>query len=159
MVCNRLRQASGDDRYWAPLDQREKSLARSIMQSIYVPFGESPHAVHNGLHLTVYIELLLYDRMALLLDVWYALLVLRGKLCLGILTHRQDRTAPRHPLPRFPGLPHHLHGQARFQHAADRSHLPRHRHRHDHSRLQPAFMEPVSPLLPSHAHTLTILQI
>ncbi|EPT01658.1 hypothetical protein FOMPIDRAFT_1036148 [Fomitopsis schrenkii] len=54
----RLRKTSGDGRFWAPLDRREKSLARSIMQSIYVPF-----------------ELLLYDRMVLLLDAWTALLL------------------------------------------------------------------------------------
>ncbi|KAH9928371.1 MFS general substrate transporter [Fomitopsis serialis] len=54
----KLRKTSGDDRYWAPLDRREKSLSRSILESIYVPF-----------------QLILYDRMALLLDVWTALLL------------------------------------------------------------------------------------
>ncbi|TFY64358.1 hypothetical protein EVJ58_g2689 [Rhodofomes roseus] len=54
----KLRKTTGDNKYWAPLDKRDKSISRSILESIYVPF-----------------ELLLYDRMALLLDIWTALLL------------------------------------------------------------------------------------
>ncbi|KAI4293656.1 MFS general substrate transporter [Schizophyllum commune Loenen D] len=54
----RLRKSTGDDRYWAPLDRTHKSLAHSIAVSCYKPF-----------------QLLLFDRMALLLDIWTALLL------------------------------------------------------------------------------------
>lgn len=54
----RLRKTTGDDRYWAPLDRQHKSLAHSMAISIYKPF-----------------QLLLFDRMALLLDIWTALLL------------------------------------------------------------------------------------
>ncbi|EKM59644.1 uncharacterized protein PHACADRAFT_137679 [Phanerochaete carnosa HHB-10118-sp] len=54
----KLRNQTGDDRYWAPLDHRQHSLARSLMLSCYVPF-----------------ELLVVDQMALLLDLWSALIL------------------------------------------------------------------------------------
>lgn len=74
----KLRKTTGDHRYWAPLDRRPHSLTHSILISCYVPF-----------------ELLLVDRMALLLDLWYVTLVActcssltyccRSALILGIL--------------------------------------------------------------------------
>ncbi|KAG8215543.1 major facilitator superfamily domain-containing protein [Butyriboletus roseoflavus] len=53
----RLRKATGDS-YYAPLDKVQGSLARSVMVSCYRPF-----------------QLLLFDRMVLLLDIWNALLL------------------------------------------------------------------------------------
>ncbi|KAI0700693.1 major facilitator superfamily domain-containing protein [Cytidiella melzeri] len=55
--ANKLRKATKDPRYYASLDRREGSLTRAIMISCYRPF-----------------ELLLLDRMNLLLDLWCALL-------------------------------------------------------------------------------------
>ncbi|KAJ7304629.1 major facilitator superfamily domain-containing protein [Mycena albidolilacea] len=54
----RLRKETGDQTYWAPLDRHDTSLARSLLLSCYVPF-----------------KLLIFDRMALLLDIWNALLL------------------------------------------------------------------------------------
>ncbi|GJE84696.1 MFS general substrate transporter [Phanerochaete sordida] len=54
----KMRKQTGDERYWAPLDRRPHSLARSLALSCYVPF-----------------ELLIVDQMALLLDIWSALLL------------------------------------------------------------------------------------
>ncbi|KAJ6498747.1 major facilitator superfamily domain-containing protein [Mycena sanguinolenta] len=54
----RLRKETGDETWWAPLDRRETSLAWSLVMSCYVPF-----------------KLLIFERMALLLDTWNALLL------------------------------------------------------------------------------------
>ncbi|KAF8657569.1 hypothetical protein AX14_007857, partial [Amanita brunnescens Koide BX004] len=54
----RLRSKTGESRYWSEYDQNEHNLPRAILRSIYVPF-----------------QLLLTDRMALLLDTWTALLL------------------------------------------------------------------------------------
>ncbi|KAK7018861.1 RNA polymerase II-associated protein [Favolaschia claudopus] len=54
----KLRQESGDSKYWAPLDRRETTLTRLLVLSCYVPF-----------------KLLIFERMALLLDTWNALLL------------------------------------------------------------------------------------
>ncbi|KAJ7267696.1 MFS transporter [Mycena haematopus] len=54
----KLRRETGDESYWAPLERRDRSLARSLMLSCYVPF-----------------KLLIFERMALLLDTWNALLL------------------------------------------------------------------------------------
>ncbi|KAJ7502432.1 major facilitator superfamily domain-containing protein [Mycena galericulata] len=56
--AHQLRKASGDPTYWAPLDRHEFSFTRSLMLSCSVPF-----------------KLLFVDRMALLLDIWTALLL------------------------------------------------------------------------------------
>ncbi|CAA7261303.1 unnamed protein product [Cyclocybe aegerita] len=48
-----LRKFSGNQRYWAPLEREVKDIAESIAISCLKPF-----------------ELLIYDRMALLLDIW-----------------------------------------------------------------------------------------
>lgn len=56
--ARRLRKTTGDAGYHAPLDRVEGSLASAILISCYKPF-----------------QLLLFDRMALLLDVWNALLL------------------------------------------------------------------------------------
>ncbi|KAJ7141175.1 major facilitator superfamily domain-containing protein [Mycena epipterygia] len=56
--AQRLRQTTGDQSYWAPLDRHDISLTRSLLLSCYVPF-----------------KLLSFDRMALLLDIWDALLL------------------------------------------------------------------------------------
>ncbi|KAF7315940.1 RNA polymerase II-associated protein [Mycena indigotica] len=54
----RLRKETGDNNYWAPLDRRETSMSRMLYLSCTVPF-----------------KLLLFDRMALLLDTWTAVLL------------------------------------------------------------------------------------
>ncbi|TCD65444.1 hypothetical protein EIP91_002657, partial [Steccherinum ochraceum] len=54
----KLRKTTGDQRYWAPLDQRHTSMLYSILMSCYVPFK----------HLAL-------DRMALLLDFWSAIVL------------------------------------------------------------------------------------
>ncbi|KAJ7782471.1 MFS general substrate transporter [Mycena maculata] len=56
--ARRLRKDTGDQTYWAPLDRRDTSFGRSLLLSCYVPF-----------------KLLIFDRMALLLDTWTALLL------------------------------------------------------------------------------------
>ncbi|KAF8342501.1 MFS general substrate transporter [Amanita rubescens] len=54
----RLRSETGDSRYWSEYDKTEHTLLQATVRSIYVPF-----------------QLLLTDRMALLLDTWTALLL------------------------------------------------------------------------------------
>ncbi|KAJ6538832.1 major facilitator superfamily domain-containing protein [Mycena vulgaris] len=56
--AHKLRKDTGDQAYWAPLDRRDTSLTRSLLLSCYVPF-----------------KLLIFDRMALLLDTWNAFLL------------------------------------------------------------------------------------
>ncbi|KAH9476477.1 Efflux pump atB [Psilocybe cubensis] len=53
----RLR-SEGESRYWAPLERQETNLSRAIMISCYRPF-----------------QLLLFDQMALLLDLWNAVIL------------------------------------------------------------------------------------
>ncbi|KAF8342500.1 MFS general substrate transporter [Amanita rubescens] len=54
----RLRSKTGDSRYWSEYDMTEHNLAQAILRSIYVPF-----------------QLLLTDRMVLILNTWTALLL------------------------------------------------------------------------------------
>ncbi|KAF7798663.1 hypothetical protein EIP86_009887 [Pleurotus ostreatoroseus] len=56
--AKKLRKATGDSRYYAPLDHREISMVRAVLKSCWTPF-----------------KLLLLDRMALLLDIWTALVL------------------------------------------------------------------------------------
>ncbi|KAG1763907.1 major facilitator superfamily domain-containing protein [Suillus placidus] len=56
--ARRLRESTGDPKFYAPLDRREGSLASAIIVSCRTPF-----------------QLLLFDRMALLLDSWNALIL------------------------------------------------------------------------------------
>ncbi|KAH9475002.1 Efflux pump atB [Psilocybe cubensis] len=55
--ANKLRQ-TGESRYWAPLERQVSSMARKILISCYRPF-----------------QLLFFDQMALLLDIWSALVL------------------------------------------------------------------------------------
>ncbi|PPQ97319.1 hypothetical protein CVT26_006637 [Gymnopilus dilepis] len=57
----RLRRTTGDARYWCPMEREQKNLVTAIVISCYRPF-----------------ELLLFDRMAFLLDLW-------SSMVLGIL--------------------------------------------------------------------------
>ncbi|KAJ3830022.1 MFS general substrate transporter [Lentinula raphanica] len=59
-----LRKSTGDENYWAPLDRSDLSLSRAILISCYRPF-----------------ELVILERMALLLNIWCA----STSLILGIL--------------------------------------------------------------------------
>ncbi|KAJ7813864.1 MFS general substrate transporter [Mycena olivaceomarginata] len=73
----RLRKETGDQTYWAPLDRHDTSLARSLLLSCYVPFSTFTSLVYR-FPLTCSTptqELLIFDRMALLLDIWNALLL------------------------------------------------------------------------------------
>ncbi|EIW83607.1 MFS general substrate transporter [Coniophora puteana RWD-64-598 SS2] len=54
----RMRKETGDGRFYAPLDRRDGSLVGAIFVSCYKPF-----------------ELMIYERMALLLNIWTALLL------------------------------------------------------------------------------------
>ncbi|KAF8659474.1 hypothetical protein AX16_001841 [Volvariella volvacea WC 439] len=56
--ARRLRRITGDSRYWSPLDKAEQRLSRAILISCYKPF-----------------QLMFYDRMALLLNIWTALIL------------------------------------------------------------------------------------
>ncbi|KAJ4475524.1 MFS general substrate transporter [Lentinula aciculospora] len=49
----RVRKSMGDDNYWAPLDKQDKNMATAMLVSFYKPF-----------------ELIFYERMALLLNLW-----------------------------------------------------------------------------------------
>ncbi|KAK7046011.1 hypothetical protein VNI00_007006 [Paramarasmius palmivorus] len=53
-----LRKRTGDDKYWAPLDKQENNLTKAIMVSCYKPF-----------------ELIVYDRMILLLNTWTSVIL------------------------------------------------------------------------------------
>ncbi|KIK70121.1 hypothetical protein GYMLUDRAFT_151768 [Collybiopsis luxurians FD-317 M1] len=54
----RLRKTTGDDKYFAPLEQEDINLGHAILVSCYKPF-----------------QLVLYDRMALLLNTWTSLIL------------------------------------------------------------------------------------
>ncbi|KZV88124.1 MFS general substrate transporter [Exidia glandulosa HHB12029] len=54
----RLRKETGDDRYYAPLERSNKTLFGSIKASCIIPF-----------------QILLHERMALLLDLWSSLVL------------------------------------------------------------------------------------
>ncbi|EMD41088.1 hypothetical protein CERSUDRAFT_111661 [Gelatoporia subvermispora B] len=56
--ARRLRKQTGDDRYYAPIERQDKSVYRMILLSCYVPF-----------------KLVLFDRMALALDIWTSLVL------------------------------------------------------------------------------------
>ncbi|QRV91610.1 major facilitator superfamily transporter [Ceratobasidium sp. AG-Ba] len=56
--ARRLRKTTGEDRWWAPLERSDRSLVWTIIVSCYKPF-----------------EILLYEPMALLLDIWCSLLL------------------------------------------------------------------------------------
>jgi MFS family permease len=56
--ARRLRESTGDPKFYAPVDRREGTLTSAILVSCYKPF-----------------QLLLFDRMALLLDSWNALIL------------------------------------------------------------------------------------
>ena len=74
----RLRKTTGDSRYYAPLDVQEISMLRAVMISCYTPFSESNSLLaycHSVAHLCFPAELLSLDRMALLLDLWTALIL------------------------------------------------------------------------------------
>ncbi|KAF8920630.1 MFS general substrate transporter [Mucidula mucida] len=54
----RLRKTTGNAKYWAPLDRQNKNLLHAVVVSCYTPF-----------------QLMVYDRMALLLNIWTALIL------------------------------------------------------------------------------------
>ncbi|KAG9217484.1 hypothetical protein CCMSSC00406_0008596 [Pleurotus cornucopiae] len=56
--AERLRKSTGELRYYAPLEKSDRSLFMAILVSCYKPF-----------------QLILFDQMALLLDVWSALIL------------------------------------------------------------------------------------
>ncbi|KAF9553357.1 MFS general substrate transporter [Agrocybe pediades] len=51
-------RADKDTRYWAPLDRKEGSLVQAILRSCYTP-----------------LKLVIFDRMALLLDLWTSMIL------------------------------------------------------------------------------------
>ncbi|KAJ8079688.1 hypothetical protein AAF712_011828 [Marasmius tenuissimus] len=54
----KLRELHADEKYWSPLDREQKHIGRSILISCYKPF-----------------QLIMYDRMALLLNTWTAVIL------------------------------------------------------------------------------------
>ncbi|KAF8890945.1 major facilitator superfamily domain-containing protein [Infundibulicybe gibba] len=56
--AHRMRKSTGVSSYWAPLDLEEKNLVRAIAISCYKPF-----------------QLIFFDRMALLLNLWNSLIL------------------------------------------------------------------------------------
>ncbi|KAJ3795029.1 MFS general substrate transporter [Lentinula aff. detonsa] len=54
----KLRKSTGDESYWAPLDKQDKNVAKAMLISFYKPF-----------------ELIFYERMALLLNLWTSLVL------------------------------------------------------------------------------------
>ncbi|KAF8956847.1 major facilitator superfamily domain-containing protein [Flammula alnicola] len=56
--AERLRAKTGDPRYWAPLERQEKNIGRAIVISCYRPF-----------------QLLMFDHMAFLLDLWTSVIL------------------------------------------------------------------------------------
>ena len=72
MGC-RLRSSTGDSRYYAPLDRRQGSLLNMIIVSCYRPFGKqfSRYASSETLADRLVVELLIFDTMCLLLNLWY----------------------------------------------------------------------------------------
>ncbi|KAG9079332.1 hypothetical protein FS749_008603 [Ceratobasidium sp. UAMH 11750] len=56
--ARKLRKATGEARWWAPLEKSNRSITRSIIVSCYKPF-----------------EILAFEPMALFLDIWCALLL------------------------------------------------------------------------------------
>lgn len=70
-ATDRLRKSTGDPKFFAPLDRREGSLTSSILISCYTPFRKSSGAIFSVISNDACPpELLLFDRMALLLDSW-----------------------------------------------------------------------------------------
>jgi MFS family permease len=53
----KIRKSTGDANYWAPLDKRTETMSQAIVVSIYRPF-----------------QLVFYEQMALLLNLWTALI-------------------------------------------------------------------------------------
>ncbi|KAI0812553.1 major facilitator superfamily domain-containing protein [Irpex lacteus] len=56
--AKKLRKATGDDKYWAPVDRRKETILHAMIMSCYIPF-----------------KLLATDYMALLIDLWAALIL------------------------------------------------------------------------------------
>ncbi|KAJ3837536.1 MFS general substrate transporter [Lentinula raphanica] len=54
----RIRKSTGDANYWAPLDKQDKNIAEAMLISFYKPF-----------------ELIFYERMALLLNLWTSMVL------------------------------------------------------------------------------------
>ncbi|KAJ3874792.1 MFS general substrate transporter [Lentinula edodes] len=54
----RIRKSTGEEAYWAPLDKQDKDVMKAMLVSFYKPF-----------------ELIFYERMALLLNLWTSLVL------------------------------------------------------------------------------------
>jgi hypothetical protein len=73
----RLRKSTGKPDYYAPLELNDTSIVNAILISCYKPFRTwavpfLPVLILNRAHS---LELMFFDRMALLLDIWTALLL------------------------------------------------------------------------------------
>ncbi|TFY69956.1 hypothetical protein EVG20_g2924 [Dentipellis fragilis] len=73
--AQKLRKTTGNPDYWAPIERRETSLARALIVSCYTPFGMVPSSHPRSKVLTEAAELILYERMALLLNLWTSLIL------------------------------------------------------------------------------------
>jgi hypothetical protein len=71
---HRLRKETGDQRYYAPMEKENISLLRLTIISCYRPFREWLQCALPCVHRSSpdnRTEVLLYDKMILLLDTWW----------------------------------------------------------------------------------------
>ena len=66
---SRLRKIESE-KYYAPIEVQKHSLFHMILFSIYTPFSKCDAPLDSTWGSDLILELLLFDRMALLLDIW-----------------------------------------------------------------------------------------
>jgi hypothetical protein len=66
----RLRKSTGDLKYYTSLEKAEKNVFKAVMFSCYTPFSKQRLHFFPPTALNLWLELLLFDRMALLLNTW-----------------------------------------------------------------------------------------
>ncbi|KAG9310763.1 major facilitator superfamily domain-containing protein [Chiua virens] len=84
----RLRKVTGNVSYYAPSDNVQDGLVKSMMISCYRPFRMFCKVPSRRRKLIKVTELLIFDRMALLLDTWYGIKSDRCVACIKILLSR-----------------------------------------------------------------------
>jgi hypothetical protein len=74
--AERLRKETGDERYRAPMETQDKNIWKSLVVSCYKPFRQLPSIIdYHACADEPDSELLIYERMVLLIDVWNALIL------------------------------------------------------------------------------------
>lgn len=107
-ISYRVRKETGDSRYFAPIEQEEKDLLGDIFRSCTTPFSECYGSLQSSQHKLILdrTELLFYDRMSLLLDLWYVRSVLAGELVLCTII--QEFCHSRDSISDIPGVSRHI---------------------------------------------------